>query len=86
MTATGAALETKASCTADRDSSTPEMGAMTFPLPSTFSRAVASCSTLALELWIPASSWAKVESRVTWADSRVSSAPSISAWEAAPIS
>ena len=59
---------------------------MTLPRASTFSRAVANCSTLALALWIPASSCESVESRVTWADIRVSSAASISDWEAAPIS
>ena len=86
ITATGMVVEMKLFSTAFMVTRVPDMGAITLPAPSTFSSAVDSCSTLDLALSIPASSWASVEFRVAMADWSCSSAWSISAWEAAPIS
>ena len=55
-------------CTLDL-ASTPLMGAMTLPLPSTCSRAVLSWSTPDLAFSMPASSWARAELRPATADS-----------------
>ena len=63
MTARGMALEIKLFSTVFMLTRVPSMGAVTLPSLSTFSRAVFSCATELLALWMPASSWDRAESR-----------------------